>query len=113
MPAMHIERKPHLRGRGPHLPPLDRVVQYDFQPGYVVFTMPCPKRLRAKVGELTIADSINAITLWETEHQLLYYFPLADIRTDLMTASEHVSECPFKGLAQHHHLNAGAKRVEN
>ena len=44
-------RKPHLRGRGPHYPVLDRIVQYDFEPGYVVFTMPASKRLRVKAGD--------------------------------------------------------------
>ena len=33
-------RKPHLRGRGPHFPVLDQIVQYEFEPGYVAFTMP-------------------------------------------------------------------------
>ena len=41
-----IIRKPHLRGRGPHFPVLDTIVQYDFEPGYVAFTMPSPKRIR-------------------------------------------------------------------
>ena len=43
-------RKLHLRGRGPHLPPLDQVVQYEFEPGYVVFTRPSPRRVRVRIG---------------------------------------------------------------
>ena len=45
-------RKPHLRGRGPHFPILDTIEQYPLEPGYVVFTMPSPKRLRIKVGDI-------------------------------------------------------------
>ena len=41
-------RKPYLRGRGPHFPILDTIVQYPSEPGYVIFTMPSPKRLRGE-----------------------------------------------------------------
>ena len=73
-------RNVHLRGRGPHIPPLDRIVQYDFETGYVVFTMPCAKRLRVDIGGETVADTINALFLYESDHLPAYYFPQADIR---------------------------------
>jgi uncharacterized protein (DUF427 family) len=108
-----IVRKPHLRGRGPHIPPLDRVVQYDFQPGYVVFTQPTAKRLRVKVGGTFIADSRRAILLWETEHQVKYYIPLTDIRMDLMRPSPTRIVCPFKGEARHYTLALDGRAIED
>lgn len=106
-------RKRHLRGRGPHMSPLDRIVQFDFEPGYVVFTEPVAKRVRVKVGDITIADSIDMILLFETEHQQRYCFPIKDIRMDLMRENEHVTSCRFKGTAHHYTVNAGGKVVEN
>lgn len=106
-------RQPHLRGRGPHLPPLDQVVQYDFEPGYVAFTMPVPKRLRVQVGGITVADTINGIILHESDHIPVYYFPLADIRTDLMIPSNRVTSDPFKGEAHYFSLKLADRVIED
>ncbi len=106
-------RHPHLRGRGPHLPPLDKVTQYDFEPGYVAFTMPVPKRLRVKAGGVTVADTINAVILHESDHIPVYYFPLADIRGDLMVASPHVATDPYKGKAHYYSLKLGDRVIED
>ncbi|MBI1775981.1 MAG: DUF427 domain-containing protein [Proteobacteria bacterium] len=106
-------RKPQFRARGPHIPPLDGVVQYPFEPGYVVFTQPTAKRLRVQVGDIMIADTTRALMLWETEHLPVYYFPLADIRMDLMTATGHASQCPYKGTARYYTVAAGGKAIEN
>ena len=57
-------RKPQLRGRGPHFPILDTIRQYPCEPGYVVFGMPSPKRLRIEVGNITVADTIEGLVLY-------------------------------------------------
>ena len=100
-------RQAHLRGRGPHLPPLDKLRQYDFEPGYVAFTMPVPKRLRVIVGETVVADTVNGVILHESDHIPVYYFPLRDIRTDLVTASGRLVVDPFKGEGRYYSLNLG------
>lgn len=97
-------RKAHLRSRGPDLPPLDQVVQYDFAPGYVVFTLPAPKRLRVRAGGETLADTTEGLILFESDHLPLYYFPLDSVRMDLFERSSHVSHCPYKGEATHYSL---------
>lgn len=104
-------RKIHMRGRGPHLPPLDQIVQYDFEPGYVVFTMPCPKRLRVQVGGEILADTVNALLLYESDHLPTYYFPLADLRMELLTASPTTTKCPFKGVASYLNFAANGRQV--
>ncbi len=106
-------RKPHLRSLGPHIPPLDRVVQYDHAPGYVVFTMPVDKRIRVEVAGATVADSRQALLLWETEHLPVYYFPLRDVRLDLMTRTEHSTVCPYKGTAEYYSAAVDGRTVEN
>src|SRR5687767_2277087 len=106
-------RQDHLRGRGPHLPPLDTVTQYDFEPGYVVFPMPMPKRLRVKAGGMIIADTVRGIVLNESDHIPVYYFPLDDIRSELMVESGHVTRDPFKGTATYYSLAVPGRTIEN
>jgi len=106
-------RKPYLRGRGPHFPILDTITQYDFEPGYVVFTMPSPKRLRVKVGELMVADSAEALVLQESDHLPVYYFPIKDVDESFLMPSTTRTECPYKGVASHYSLNTGVTLVQD
>ena len=106
-------RKPYLRGRGPHFPILDTITQYDFEPGYVVFTMPSPKRLRVKVGELIVADSAEALVLQESDHLPVYYFPIKDVEESFLMPSTTRTECPYKGAASHYSLNTGVTLVQD
>jgi len=97
-------RKPYHRARGPHFPALDQIVQYDFEPGYVVFTMPAPKRLRVKAAGEVIADTTEGLVLYESDHLPIYYFPIASVRMDLFEKSERRTFCPYKGEATHYSM---------
>ena len=99
-----MPRESHLRGRGPFLPPLDLVTQYPSEPGYVVFTLPAPKRVRVMAGGHVVADSTRALILFESDHIPIYYFPLEDIRMDLFEAGTLLTRSPWKGEARHYSL---------
>lgn len=106
-------RKPHLRGRGPHFPILDQIRQYESEPGYVVFTMPSPKRLRVVVGDLTVADTVEGLVMYESDHLPVYYFPMQDVDDAMLMPSATLTESPFKGTASHYSLNTGITLVED
>ena len=106
-------RKPYLRGRGPHFPILDTIEQYSFEPGYVVFTMPSPKRLRVKVGDIIVADTVDALVMQESDHLPVYYFPIKNVREEFLMASATTTESPFKGTATHYSMNTGVTLVED
>ena len=106
-------RKPQLRGRGPHFPILDMIRQYNFEPGYVVFVMPSPKRLRIEVGNITVADTIEGLVLYESDHLPVYYFPIKDVQQSFLMPSVTRTESPFKGVATHYSLNTGITLVED
>ena len=104
---------PHLRGRGPHFPVLDQIVQYESEPGYVVFMMPSSKRIRCKLGDILIADTIKAMVMLESDHLPIYYFPIKDVRKEFLIRSGKEVECPYKGVALHYLLNTKEKLVDN
>ena len=101
-------RKPHLRGRGPHFPLLDTIVQYEFEPGYVAFTMPSPKRLRVQVGWIAVADTTRALVFYKSDHLPVYYFPIGGCSREILLPSKTTTEDPVQGrrhplFAQHRH----------
>ncbi len=70
---------------------------------------PCPRRLRVVFGGEVVADTTDALYLFETGHLPRYYFPLADVRTDLLRESDHTSHCPRKGDARYWTIVAGGR----
>ncbi|MFM9366618.1 DUF427 domain-containing protein [Streptomyces sp. Da 82-17] len=48
-----------------------------------------------------IADSSRPLVLRETGYPARYYLPPQDVRTELLTASETHTYCPFKGTASY------------
>lgn len=55
-------------------------------------------------GDETIADTRRPKILYETSLPPRHYIPAIDLRTDLLTLSDTISECPYKGDGQHWHL---------
>ena len=108
-----MTRKPHLRGRGPFLKPLDEVVQYPFEPGYVVFSMPAPKRVRVMAGGHVLADSTRALLLFESDHIPIYYFPLEDVNMSLFEDGNLVTHSPYKGDARHYSLKGADGKYDD
>jgi uncharacterized protein (DUF427 family) len=78
-------------------PPTDRVV----------FAEPTIKHVRAMFCGETIADSRRVTVLFEKGHLPVYYFPLDDVRQDLLEATEKETTCPRKGEASYDSIRVG------
>ena len=74
---------------------------------------PSPRRVRALFADTTIADSKKAMLLHEAKHLPVYYFPVEDVRTDLLVSSEHTTHCPLKGEASYWTISVGDRVAEN
>jgi uncharacterized protein (DUF427 family) len=74
---------------------------------------PSPRRVRVIVAGETIADSRHALLLRESNHLPVYYFPAADIRSDLLTRTELHTRCPYKGDASYWTITVGERTIEN
>lgn len=82
-------------------------------PDYKVLLEPSPRRVRVRFNGDTIADSTNAHLLFETRHLPVYYFPRADVRMDLLEATDHHTFCPYKGKASYWTIKIGNRVSEN
>ncbi len=82
-------------------------------PDHHVSFVPCPKRVRAVIDGRTVADSLQAGLVLETNHRPVYYFPREDVRTDLLQKTQHRTHCPYKGDASYWTMTVGGRRLEN
>ena len=56
---------------------------------HISFLEPTPKRIRVTFGGETLADTTRAVIMYETRHQPVYYFPMTDVRMDLLEETDH------------------------
>ena len=82
-------------------------------PDYRVWLETSPRRVRVQFNGEYIADSTRAKLLFETRHLPVYYFPLEDVRMDLMTPTDNATNCPYKGDASYWTATVGDRQAEN
>jgi uncharacterized protein (DUF427 family) len=69
--------------------------------------------VRAVFAEIAIADSKRVMLLLERGHLPVFYFPIADVRMDLLTRTELTSTSDLKGTATYWTLQVGEQVAEN
>ena len=68
------------------------------------------KRIRAYLGGELVADTIHPWLVWETPHYPTYYFPVADVRPELLALEGEVAHSPSRGDAKTYTVAAGRRR---
>ena len=71
------------------------------------------RHVRVVVGGEAVADSHRPRLLFETGLPTRYYLPRMDVRMDLLTESETVTHCPYKGRTVHYDLALGDRSVRD
>ena len=74
---------------------------------------PVTLRVRVLVGDVTLADSVDARRVLETSHPPVYYLPQADVVMSYLTPTERTTFCEFKGRARYWTLRVGDREVPN
>src|SRR5262245_25319201 len=69
------------------------------------------KRVRAYLGGEVIADTIRPVLVWEIPYYPAYYFPLKDVRTELLEPDGRTVHSPSRGDARTFTIRAGGKAV--
>jgi len=81
--------------------------------GFRVTVEPCPQRIRAVFNGETVADSARVLVMNETRLPHVFYFPREDVRVDLLTRTEHLTHCPFKGNASYWSLSVTDRTAQD
>jgi uncharacterized protein (DUF427 family) len=69
------------------------------------------KRVRAYLGGEAVVDTIRPLLVWEKPYYPTYYFPIADVRMELLEADGGVEHSPSRGDAQTFTIRAGGKEA--
>ena len=80
-------------------------------PETVLFFDPYLPRVRAMFEGEAIVDSIATKLLHESGRLPVFYFPLEDVRTDLLEPSGTSVDVPSKGVASYRTLRSGERTV--
>ncbi|MDB5672260.1 MAG: hypothetical protein JWO25_3219 [Alphaproteobacteria bacterium] len=74
---------------------------------------PNPSRIRVILRGKVLADSRNALTLNEAQYPPVQYIPRADVDMTMLTRSDLVTYCPFKGDCSYFDISVGGQGTEN
>jgi len=83
------------------------------RPSHIAYLEPSPRRVRVTLAGQTIADTRRAALLYETGYLPAYYFPEADVRTDLLEPSDRTRESPVLGRARSWSVRVGERVADN
>ena len=85
----------------------EQVFTHPRDPYTRVDILPSSRRVRIAIDGMTIADSSKPTLLFETGLPTRYYLPRTHVRMDLLTPTESVSHCPYKGQAEYWSVRVG------
>ena len=72
-----------------------------------------PKRVRVSADGVVIAETAHALTLKEATYPAVQYVPREDAKMALLTRTDRVTHCPYKGDANYFSIVADGKAIEN
>jgi uncharacterized protein (DUF427 family) len=65
------------------------------------------RHVRVVVDGTTLAETVKPTLLFETGLPVRYYLPKTDVQMNLLTPSDRVTRCPYKGQAEYWSLRDG------
>ncbi|MDH3607595.1 MAG: DUF427 domain-containing protein [Acidimicrobiia bacterium] len=71
------------------------------------------KRIRVFLNGECVADTAAVKLVWEKPYYPVYYFPEADVKMDLLTASGEEKKSPSRGLATLFNVKVAGKEAAN
>ena len=72
-----------------------------------------PARITVTVDGQVIADTRNALTLWESNYPPVQYIPFSDVDTGQLRRTNHYTYCPYKGDCSYYTVLVGGPRTVN
>lgn len=85
----------------------EQVFTHPRNPYTRVDILPSSRHVRVEVDGTTVAESTSPTLLFETGLPVRYYLPKTHVRMDLLTSTDTVTHCPYKGQSEWWSLRAG------
>lgn len=85
----------------------EEITVHPRDPYHRVDTVPSSRHIKVVVDRVTVAESKRPFLLFETGLPTRYYLPAADIKMDLLEATDTQTACPYKGVASYWSVNLG------
>lgn len=79
----------------------EEVFTHPRDPHTRVDILPSSRLVRVELDGVTIAESSSPWLLFETGLPVRYYLPKTHVRMDLLTPTDTVTHCPYKGQAEY------------
>ena len=74
---------------------------------------PATKRIRVILGGIVVADTTDAVYVWENPSYPQYYIPLADIAPGALKETGTASRSPSRGTARHFSVQGGDRVADD
>jgi uncharacterized protein (DUF427 family) len=71
------------------------------------------RHVEVEVNGVKIADTHRPMLLFETSLPTRYYIPKLDVRMDLLTPTDTVTGCAYKGFAEYWSAQAGGETFKD
>jgi uncharacterized protein (DUF427 family) len=71
------------------------------------------KRVRVVLGGVVVADTTDALYVWEIPYYPQYYIPLADVAPGALKETGTTSRSPSRGTARHFSVHGGDRVAED
>jgi uncharacterized protein (DUF427 family) len=85
----------------------EQVFTHPRDPYTRVDILPSSRHIRVEVDGVTVAETAKPTLLFETGLPTRFYLPRTDVRMDLLSATDTVTHCPYKGQAEYWSVRAG------
>jgi len=82
-------------------------------PDHPITIEPDTGRVKVMAGDQVIADTTDALVLREASYPAVFYIPRKDSNLALLTRSDHMTYCTYKGDASYFSLPAEVDKAEN
>jgi uncharacterized protein (DUF427 family) len=90
----------------------EEVIAHARDPFHRIDILRSSRHVQVRVGDTVVADTRRSRMLFETGLPVRYYIPREDIRIDLLTPSDSVTACAYKGqTSQYWDLTGGMRDI--
>jgi uncharacterized protein (DUF427 family) len=91
----------------------EEVFAHPRDPHHRIDVLHSSRHVRVVVGGITVAETRRPRVLFETGLPVRHYIPKLDVRMDLLSPSETLTACAYKGRASHFHMTAGDRLLRD